>query len=124
MQEFIGNLVTLINFVLNICGILFVLWGGIEAAIRIAWEDLVREDDVFIEKTNRTAFASKLILGLEFFIAVDILSTFEHTTWEALGKLAALIIIRAMISFVLTFETKSMFHLKKIEQKHVKSPKK
>jgi uncharacterized membrane protein len=126
MGVFLDTLVALITFLLNLFGILFILWGGIEAAIRVAWGDMkgAKEEDVLVEKTNRKAFASKLILGLEFFIAVDLLATFEHVTWEGIGKLAALIVVRALISFVLTFETKSLFHLEKIEKAQIKSPKK
>lgn len=104
LNAFLNHLVEIINFILNIAGILFVLWGALEATFRVVWEDLRGGKDVQVEKRNRKAFASKLILGLEFFIAVDILSAFEHTTWESLGKLVALILIRAMLSAVLSFE--------------------
>ena len=104
MTYFLNNLVELINFVLNLCGILFVLWGALEATFRVVSEDFKSERDVMVEKRNRRAFASKLILGLEFFIAVDILSAFENTTWESLGKLTALIAIRALLNFVLSAE--------------------
>lgn len=113
MSNFLNNLVEVINFILNLSGILFVLWGGLEATFRVIWDDFHGEQDVKVEKKNRKAFASKLILGLEFFIAVDILSAFEHTTWETLGKLAALIVIRAMLSVVLSFEMKSINFLHK-----------
>ncbi len=108
MDLLLSNIVNTVNFVLNLCGIFFVLWGGLEAAIRVLWGDLVRKNDIEIEKINRKSFASKLIMGMEFFIAVDVLTVFEHSTWESLGKLAALIAIRGALSLILTLEMKSL----------------
>jgi uncharacterized membrane protein len=104
MTEFLNQLVEIITFLLNLAGIIFILWGGLEAAIRVTMGDLRVEKDEVIEKRNRRAFASKMMLGLEFFIAVDILSAFEHSNWDTISKLIALIVIRALLGFVLSFE--------------------
>jgi uncharacterized membrane protein len=104
MYVFLNYLVEIITSLLNLAGILFILWGGLEAALRVTIGDLRVEKDEVIERQNRKAFASKLLLGLEFFIAVDILNTFAHSTWDSLGRLLALIVIRALLGFVLSHE--------------------
>ncbi len=108
MDQILSTIVNTVNFALNICGIVFVLWGGLEAAFRVLLGDLSGKNDLEVEKQNRKSFASKLIMGMEFFIAVDILTVFEHSTWESLGKLAALIAIRGALSLILTLEMQSL----------------
>ena len=107
MDLILSTIVNTVNFVLNFCGIIFVLWGGLEAAVLVVWGDLTGKNDLEVEKRNRKNFASKLIIGMQFFIAVDILSVLQHSTWDSLGRLAALIAIRAALSLILNMEMKS-----------------
>jgi uncharacterized membrane protein len=44
------------------------------------------------------------VLALEFQLAADILSTAVAPTWEAIGKLAAIAVIRTVLNYFLTKE--------------------
>ena len=52
----------------------------------------------------RLSFARYLALGLEFQLAADILSTAVSPSWEQIGKLAAIAIIRTGLNFFLMKE--------------------
>jgi uncharacterized membrane protein len=54
----------------------------------------------------RLTFARYLALGLEFQLAADILSTAVAPSWEQIGKLAAIAVIRTGLNFFLTREMK------------------
>ena len=55
----------------------------------------------------RLAFARHLALALEFQLAADILSTAIAPTWERIGKLAAIAVIRTALNYFLTLELRS-----------------
>jgi uncharacterized membrane protein len=52
----------------------------------------------------RLSFARYLILALELQLAADILSTSVAPTWERIGKLAAIAVIRTMLNYFLSRE--------------------
>ncbi len=49
-----------------------------------------------------------LLLGLEFLIAVDVLETLLHPSWEELGILGGLVVLRIMLSLSLGWELKDI----------------
>lgn len=54
----------------------------------------------------RLGFARYLTLALELQLAADILSTSVAPTWERIGKLAAIAVIRTALNFFLSREMK------------------
>ena len=54
--------------------------------------------------TVRLALARHLTLALEFQLAADILSTAIAPTWEQIGKLAAIAVIRTALNYFLMLE--------------------
>lgn len=52
----------------------------------------------------RLAFARYLILALELQLAADILSTSVAPTWDRIGKLAAIAVIRTALNYFLSAE--------------------
>jgi uncharacterized membrane protein len=55
----------------------------------------------------RLAFARYLTLALEFQLAADILATSIAPTWERIGKLAAIAVIRTLLNYFLNKEMKN-----------------
>ena len=55
----------------------------------------------------RLAFARHLILALELQLAADILSTSIAPSWQSIGKLAAIVVIRTALNYFLILEMKS-----------------
>ena len=54
----------------------------------------------------RLEFGRYILLGLEFFIAADVIQTIFLPTWSELGMLAAIVVIRTILSYFLTHEFK------------------
>lgn len=54
----------------------------------------------------RLAFARYLALALELQLAADILSTAVAPTWDRIGKLAAIAVIRTALNYFLNLEIK------------------
>jgi uncharacterized membrane protein len=54
----------------------------------------------------RLSFARYLTLALELQLAADILSTSVAPTWDRIGKLAAIAVIRTVLNFFLSRELK------------------
>jgi uncharacterized membrane protein len=54
----------------------------------------------------RLKFGRALVLGLEFQLAADILGTAVSPSWDHLGKLGAIAVIRTFLNFFLTREVK------------------
>lgn len=64
---------------------------------------------VFVKKTEdfnpiRLIFAKYLAMGLEFQLAADILSTAVAPSWDRIGKLAAIAVIRTVLNLFLMKE--------------------
>ena len=55
----------------------------------------------------RLAFARHLALALEFQLAADILSTAIAPSWDRIGKLAAIAVIRTALNYFLMLEMRS-----------------
>lgn len=60
----------------------------------------------------RVEFGRYINFGLEFFIAADVLETMFLPTWNEIGQLFALVVIRTVISYFLIYE------IHKIEGQH------
>jgi uncharacterized membrane protein len=88
MVESVGALIIAV-------GIFAALYGFLKAFIG-------RHPDGFTPV--RLTFARYLALGLEFQLAADILSTAVSPSWEQIGKLAAIAIIRTGLNFFLMKE--------------------
>lgn len=72
---------------------------------------------LFVKKflTNNTLLADirievghYLALGLEFLVAKDIIETIVRPTWDELGKLAAIIALRTLLTLFLAHEVKEV----------------
>lgn len=86
--ESVGALVIAFGIVIAIIGFIRVLGN--------------RQGDGFTRV--RINFAHYLALGLEFQLGADILSTAVAPTWEQIGKLAAIAVIRTGLNFFLMRE--------------------
>ena len=89
-------------------GVIIVLVGTVEAAwrfVRLRFDGhdghvhLILQTDLIRERLG-----AHLLLGLDFFIAADIIKSVVAPTWENVGILAAIVAIRIVLSYFLTRE--------------------
>ena len=76
---------------------------GVAAAVGTFVRRL-RATDPATMQTSRHVLAHYLAIALEFQLAADILSTAVAPSWDQIGKLAAIAVIRTALNFFLTRE--------------------
>lgn len=83
-------------------GALVIGVGIAVALVRLARHAAARGGSDF--NAVRLVFARYLALALEFQLAADILSTAVAPTWDRIGKLAAIVVVRTALNYFLRLE--------------------
>lgn len=97
------------SFALNIIGALITIWGIVISLFEFLKKELFkRSQAVQLNEVIRIRLGSYLVLALEFFIAGDIVKTIITPTWESLGILGAIVVIRTILSYFLTTDLKKI----------------
>lgn len=94
---------------LNLVSILVLIWG----VLKVIYDFLKSEWDVkdrmkMAEKNQfiKNYFGSYVLLSLEILIAADIMESILNPTFSDIARLAAIVVIRTMISYFLNREIK------------------
>lgn len=106
LMEQIDKVIDYAAYGFEVIGAALVVWGGLEALIFIIRHVLRHKTHERLEKIVCT-LGHKMLVSLDFFLAGDLLSTIVSPTWDALGKLGALIVIRTALSYFITLEIKN-----------------
>ncbi len=93
------------NLCIAVAGALIILLGCIRGmqlfVCRLAGKDMLLAD-------IRIEIGHYLVLGLEFFIAKDMIDIVLRPTWNELGKLAVIIVLRSLLTLFLSHEVKEV----------------
>lgn len=81
---------------------LFIALGAIEALSRTLPSVLFRRESFGRKRLAWLLFARWLVLALEFELAADILRTAISPSWDAIGQLGAIAVIRTFLSYFLS----------------------
>jgi uncharacterized membrane protein len=104
LEETLGNLILWLKLFAEIVGALLI---GIGIVLAIAhFLGLFRKPTVRRYERTRLLLARFLSLGLEFQLAADILGTTVAPSWEQIGKLGAIAVIRTGLNYFLAKEMK------------------
>ncbi|NYT06207.1 MAG: DUF1622 domain-containing protein, partial [Methanomicrobiales archaeon] len=76
-------------------GAAITIYGGIEAAVRMGQREILRQPITYTD--IRIGFTNKIVFGLEFFIASDILTTLIAPTQDELILLGSVVVIRILL---------------------------
>lgn len=105
LHKVIGN----VNLVLNILGALIIIWGVLISLYEFLKKEIFNNDKTMqLNEAIRIRLGGYLVLALEFFIAGDIIKTIITPTWESLGILGAIVVIRTVLSYFLTMDLKKI----------------
>ncbi|MFH0791337.1 MAG: DUF1622 domain-containing protein [Candidatus Omnitrophota bacterium] len=98
-----------ISFTLNIIGALITIWGIVISLFEFLKKEILqRNEAIKLNEAIRIKLGSYLVLALEFFIAGDIVKTIITPSWESLGILGAIVVIRTILSYFLTKDLKKL----------------
>jgi uncharacterized membrane protein len=81
-------------------GVAWLAWGGLRALFHVGRASLLGASHV----QARLDLGRHLALSLEFLVAKDVLDSIVEPTWDELGKLAAIVVLRTVIQFALARE--------------------
>lgn len=107
MDEFLVQWVSYVVPWIESLGIAVVLWGILEAIIRLTrggWSVLTQKSSRIELDVIRLTMGEKMVLGLEFFLAGDIIQTIVVPTWNSLATLGGIVVIRTVIVYFLNLE--------------------
>ncbi len=107
-MEAIKGVLEAVILVISVIGALVVVWGVAEAflgfvRIKLSWSAGGRD---FASEPLRQGLGRHLLLGLEIFIAGDIIASVAGPSWERVGILAAIVAIRTVLSYFLGKEVR------------------
>lgn len=83
---------------------IIIAYGAIEATLKFLALIFSRQDMQLSKEEIRLNLGQWLTLALEFELAADILRTAVAPSWNDIGQLAAIIIIRTVLNFFLQKE--------------------
>ena len=107
-MDLFHSIINATSFTLNVIGALFTVWGIIVSLAEFIKKEVSRGECVKCNEAIRIKLGSYLVLALEFFIAGDIVKTIITPTWEGLGVLGAIVVIRTILSYFLTKDLKKI----------------
>jgi uncharacterized membrane protein len=109
--HFVNSMLALLLPVLKAVGAFVILWGVCCAAVRLVRMEIkmirgqeYQQDAALI----RQHLGYYLLLGLNFIIALDVVETLLHPSWQELAILAGLVILRTVMGFALQLEMREI----------------
>ena len=111
MHQLLIDLVELVVPWIEMIGIVVVLWGAIEGLVRLVWriKDILSKAPHLLPISHiRTTIGEKTSLGLDFFLAGDIIQTIMVPSWESLAMLGGIVVIRTVIAFFLNKDLREL----------------
>ncbi len=105
---------------IDLVAVLVIAGGSIEAAVSIARIVLTRQP-VAQMRAVWMRYARWLIAGLTFQLAGDIVHTAISPTWDEIGKLAAVAVIRTFLTYFLDRDMEAERRLEREEKSAARS---
>jgi len=107
----IHSAIEVLTLSISLIGVLVVVWGvlqGIAGFLYLKTKGRRRKEASGIEENKRLRreLGAHLLLGLEIFIAADIISSVVSPSWDKVGILAVIVVIRTILSYFLEVELK------------------
>jgi uncharacterized membrane protein len=88
--------------ILGIAGAVLIIYGGLKAFVKVLVLEVRKGSYTY--NTVRRELTDKIVFGLEFLIAADILTTITNPSQEELINLAVVVVIRTILSYFLSKE--------------------
>lgn len=98
-EEIVGNQILWLRLVIEAAGALFIGIGTILASLRFLRGSFPPTSRDFTDV--RLTLARFLAIALEFELGADILGTAVAPSWDAIGQLAAIAVIRTALNYFL-----------------------
>jgi uncharacterized membrane protein len=101
MEELLRTLAGSIALAVEAIAVLVIAFGAAEAAIRLVLRPFRGPETRAQRKDVWLRFGMWLLLGLEFELAADIVRSVISPTWQQIGELGAIAVIRTFLNYFL-----------------------
>ncbi|MNL11308.1 hypothetical protein D3C87_1321390 [compost metagenome] len=101
MENIVHEVASHISTALELIASIIIAIGALEATLQTVVPWVLRKSTHGMRRTAWLGFARWILLGLEFTLAADIVRTASTPTWDAIGQLAAVALIRTFLSYFL-----------------------
>ena len=101
MEELVALIARTAGSLIEAAAILIVTFGSIDAFGRLLWVVVTPGVTHGERKAIWRRYGMWLLLGLEFELAADIIFSVVSPTWQELGKLGAIAVIRTFLNYFL-----------------------
>ena len=109
MHELLVGFVQVVGPAIEGVGILVVVWGALEGAFRLLQRMacMLRGQPVASLESIRAGIGEKMALGLDFFLAGDIIQTIIVPSTQSLAMLGGIVAIRTVLAYFLGLDLKA-----------------
>jgi uncharacterized membrane protein len=102
LENLEGLFLNAFSYLFNLAGSLLIIYGGLRAIVEIVLCEVLKKP--YSYQQMRKGLMDKIVFGLEFFIATDVLETTRHPTQEKLIILGTVVLIRTVLGYFLSKE--------------------
>jgi uncharacterized membrane protein len=100
MEHWFEQLASGVALTLEFLSILLIAWGAVQALILAPWSAAKAHARPKAESVFLT-LGRYVLLGLEFTLAADVVRTAISPSWDDIGKLGAVAVIRTFLNYFL-----------------------
>lgn len=101
MEETFRDLSSYVALALEVLSVLMISMGAIEAMWQLLPAIVRGQTSHGLRRAAWMSLARWLLLGLEFMLAADIIRTVIAPSWDDIGQLAAIALIRTFLNYFL-----------------------
>ena len=101
MEELFVALAQFAELSAEAAAVIVVTFGSVDAFVRLVWVGVTPGATHGERKAIWRRFGGWLLLGLEFALAADIIASVISPTWQDIGELGAIAVIRTFLNYFL-----------------------
>lgn len=98
------DIINIFADIFGVAGAAIIVYGGLKAAVKVLLLEFGKRAYGYTRIRNE--FTSKIVFGLEFLIAADILRTLIAPTQQEIINLGAVVVIRTILGYFLQKEAR------------------
>ena len=107
MEEVVALIARTAGTVIEGMAVLIVAFGSVDAFVRLMWVIVTPTATHGERKAIWRRYGMWLLLGLEFELAADIIGSVLSPSWQELGQLGAIAVIRTFLNYFLEKDLES-----------------
>ena len=107
MEELVNQFAGIAKTFAEAAAVIVVTYGALEAFARLLWIGVTPSTSHGARKAVWRRFGMWLLLGLEFELAADIIGSVVSPTWQDIGELGAVAVIRTFLNYFLERDLES-----------------